>query len=72
VGHDHDGCAMTQHLHRDDGVCLGVIWRYAQRPTYAWCRPAGSSDAVSVGVCMIDQAARAAVERALEGGGGSV
>jgi hypothetical protein len=53
------------HLHRDGGVCPGVVARYyANGPTYAWWRCAFSD------TTNIDQAARAAVECALEQGAG--
>jgi hypothetical protein len=61
-------CALYEHLHRDDGKCLGVIIRYHHNgPTYAWCQPVGGQTN-RIGACSSDQAARAAVERALEGG----
>jgi hypothetical protein len=53
-------CTMCQHLHRDDGHCLGLVIRYsAYGPTHAWYRPAGSSITYA-GARSSDQAARAA------------
>jgi hypothetical protein len=59
-----DDSLLCQHLHRD-GACLGLVVRYhADGPTYAWWRRSGA-DVIRIGACSSDQAARAAVERAL-------
>jgi hypothetical protein len=62
-------CALREHLHRDDDVCLGLIVRYRDGgPTYAWWRPAFGG-ATRIGACSSDQTACAAVECVLEQGG---
>jgi hypothetical protein len=50
-------------LKRDDGKQLGFVVRYFEDgPTYAWTMTG------RLGACSSDQAARGAVERALEEG----
>jgi hypothetical protein len=49
---------LCQHLHRDDGCCLGIIVRYDWRPpVYAWGK--------TIGVYPTDQAGRDIVEARL-------
>jgi hypothetical protein len=59
-----DKSVLCEHLHRDDGRCLGFIQRfYPDGPTYA------CSMYRRIGPCMCDDAARLAVEQDLERGG---
>jgi hypothetical protein len=52
-----DEAVLCEHLHRDDGACLGWVVRYcADGPTYA-CSKYGR-----IGPCSSDDAARLAVE----------
>ena len=60
-----EDAALCQHLRRDDNVCLGLIVRYYENgPTYAWWHRA-YGDITRFGARSTDQAARAAVERAI-------
>jgi len=63
---EDDGALLYQHLHRDDGACLGMIVRFRENgPTNAWCGY-GDGRVTRIGPCSNDQAARAAVEHTLE------
>jgi hypothetical protein len=68
-GDDDDGrLVLCEHLHCDDGRCLGVIYRRRgnrEAPTYAWGYAPGCADLKRIGPCSSDQAARAAVEHRL-------
>jgi hypothetical protein len=58
---------LRQHLHRDDGRCLGIVVRYSSRAlTDAWGKTRCGRYLEHIGVLANAQEARTAVERRLE------